>query len=141
MKVQNMNARAMTNSDIHSQPVKLKIQSYKPLIIMVFFCLALVLSHPNESSNPNEVFIHTFMGYFFLFLSIFKFFDMNGFIKGFATHDFITQKFHLYGYVYPFLVFSLGFAYISQFEILFLTIIITISGIGVINSIRTLDKR
>jgi len=84
------------------------------------------------------------MGYFFIFLSLFKFFDLKGFVDGFETYDLITKRFKAYGYLYPFIEFGLGVAYLAQinlFTVNWITLIIMfISGAGVFKSILSGQK-
>jgi hypothetical protein len=112
-----------------------QVTDYKPLIIVVIFCLLLSLIQLKATGT----FMYPFMGYFFIFLSLFKFFDLNGFVDGFSTYDLVTQKFRPYGYVYPFIEFGLGCAYLAQFEIVLTNwvtlIVMIVSGIGVIKSV------
>jgi hypothetical protein len=84
------------------------------------------------------------MGYFFIFLSLFKFFDLKGFVDGFETYDLITKRFKAYGYLYPFIEFGLGVAYLAQinlFTVNWITLIIMlVSGAGVLKSILSGQK-
>lgn len=84
------------------------------------------------------------MAYFFIFLSLFKFLDINGFVKAFAAYDLLAQKFRFYGYCYPFIKFSLGILYLCAFLPLFVNIVtftvMTISGIGVVKSLLSGQK-
>ena len=113
------------------------VTNYKPLIIVVLFCFVLSLIQLKSTG----AFMYPFMGYFFIFLSLFKFFDLNGFVDGFSTYDLVTQRVRPYGYVYPFIELVLGCAYLAQFE-LYITnwvtlIIMAISGLGVVKSVRS----
>jgi hypothetical protein len=84
------------------------------------------------------------MGYFFILLSLFKFFDLNGFVEGFQTYDLITKRFQPYGYLYPFIEFGLGIAYLTQFNLFTVNwitlIIMLVSGTGVLKSILSGQK-
>ena len=117
-------------------------KSYKPLIIIVTFCLLI----PFFQINPFDAqkFMYYIMGYFFIFLSLFKFFDLKGFVDGFETYDLITKRFKAYGYLYPFIEFGLGVAYLAQinlFTVNWITLIIMlVSGAGVLKSILSGQK-
>lgn len=76
---------------------------YKPLIVILVFCLLIPLSQ--IQSFEGGKFMSYFMGYFFIFLSLFKFFDLRGFVEGFSTYDLVTKRFQVYGYTYPFMEF------------------------------------
>jgi hypothetical protein len=113
------------------------VKNYTPLITIFIFCILIPAAHI-DSFDPSK-FMDYFMGYFFIFLSMFKFFDIKGFVDGFATYDLITQRLRAYGYLYPFIELGLGLSYIAQYN-LFVTHVVTvflmlISGVGVIKSI------
>ncbi|MBN8511917.1 MAG: hypothetical protein J0L79_02645 [Rickettsiales bacterium] len=116
--------------------------TYKPLIVVVIFCI--ILSTIESNHFTAEKLMYNFMGYFFIFLSLFKFFDLKGFVEGFATYDLITARIRWYGYFYPFIEFSLGAAYLMQFNIVVVNILTLIvmsaSGISVLKSILSGQK-
>jgi hypothetical protein len=118
--------------------LKEKWANYKPLIVILIFCTLLSLAN---SSHGYESIMISFMGYFFVFLSLFKFFDLQGFVKGFATYDLITKHFEPYGYAYPFIELDLGLGYIVGAGLVWVNlltvIVMTTSGIGVVRSIRS----
>ncbi len=121
--------------------LKEKWVTYKPLIIILIFCSVMSLSYNAFVSHPFEAFMSSFMGFFFVFLSLFKFFDLKSFVDGFATYDLITKRFRAYGYAYPFIEFFLGLMYLIQFDP-FLTngitvVVMTVNGIGVLKSISS----
>ncbi len=109
-------------------------KTYQPLIVIVLFSLLLSFAHAHLPLMTG------FMGYFLIFLSMFKFFDLKGFVEGFSMYDIVTQKFQPYGYGYPFIELLLGLAYLIQlFPTLTNTvtlIVMSISAIGVIKSIK-----
>lgn len=116
--------------------------TYKPLIVILIFCL--LLPALQFKSIGSEQFMYYFMGYFFIFLFLFKFFDLNGFAIGFAKYDCIAMRVKLYGYLYPFLEFLLGAAYLAQFILvatnLATTILMSIGAISVLKSILSKQK-
>ncbi|NRA73833.1 MAG: hypothetical protein HRU36_03725 [Rickettsiales bacterium] len=124
-----------------TQPSEPK-SNYKPLIIIVIFCLLLSIAQTNPFNT--QIFMYYIMGYFFVFFSLFKFFDLKGFVEGFATYDIITKHFRIYGYIYPFIEFTLGTAYLSQINLLIVNwitlIVMLISGIGVSKSVLSGQK-
>lgn len=129
----------VNQKDVWLQTIKKKWLTYKPLIIIVVFCLILAYAHSYKEIQQSESFMYGFMGYFFIFLSLFKFFDLKGFVEGFATYDLISQKFRPYGYIYPFIELFLGLAYLTSFHLLLANaitlIIMIISGLGVLKSV------
>jgi len=121
--------------------LKGKWQSYRPLVVIFIFCLLLPLI---QSDFTNQHYMYSFMGYFFIFFSLFKFFDLKGFVEGFSTYDLVTKRFQAYGYAYPFMEFFLGAAYLAKFELFFINwitfVVMVVSGIGVLKSILTGQK-
>ncbi len=116
--------------------------AYQPLVVVVIFCI--LLSTIELDYFDTQRFMYNFMGYFFIFLSLFKFFDLKGFVEGFATYDLITMRIRGYGYSYPFIEFSLGAAYLLQYNIVLLNlitlIVMLVSGAGVLKSILSGQK-
>lgn len=116
--------------------------TYKPLVITVVFCI--ILSTIESNHFDAEKLMYNFMGHFFIFLSMFKFFDLNGFVEGFSTYDLITARIRWYGYLYPFIEFSLGTAYLIQLNLLVVNIItlivMSVSGAGVLKTILSGQK-
>lgn len=119
----------------HMQPASW--QDYIPLIVIIGYCLLLGLVH-------KESFMYGFMGYFLVFLSLFKFFDLEGFAQAFKSYDLVTQQFPQYGYVYPFVELFLGLSYLGGILpalINILTIIVmSVAAAGVIKSILSGQK-
>ncbi len=119
-----------------------KLISYKPLLVILIFCLIIPLAqiHPFEKTK----FMYYFMGYFFIFLSLFKFFDLKGFVSGFTTYDLVSKKFPVYAYMYPFIEFLLGIAYLTQFSLVFTdlvtVIVMFVSGVGVVKGVFSGEK-
>lgn len=127
-----------------SKILKEKWKNYKPLIIIFIFCIVLSWIQNNLENQQVESMMHSFMGYFFIFLSLFKFFDLKGFVDGFSTYDLIAKRVRVYGYAYPFIEFFLGIAYLTKVD-LFLTnwvtvVIMTVSGLGVLKSVLSGQK-
>lgn len=121
-----------------------KWKNYKPLIIIFIFCIVISLVQNNFVIHPFWDVMHSFMGYFFIFLSLFKFFDLKGFVEGFSTYDLITKRFRIYGYAYPFIEFFLGLAYLAKFDLFLINwvtvVVMTVSGIGVLKSVISGQK-
>jgi hypothetical protein len=97
-----------------------------------------------QNNFADHNFMYSFMGYFLIFLSLFKFFNLDGFADGFSTYDLVTKRFRVYGYIYPFIELLLGLAYLAKFELRIINgitiAVTTISGIGVIRSILSGEK-
>lgn len=109
-------------------------QDYKPLIIVVLFCLIV-------SAVQMGPFMYHFMGYFFVLLSMFKLFDLRGFVDGFSTYDFVAKRFKYYAYAYPFIELLLGLSYIGEHNLyvvnLLTAIIMIVSGISIVKEVMS----
>jgi hypothetical protein len=90
-------------------------KSYLPLIILIAIvflaCIALQVSQNNVYGYQ---FMNHFMGFFFLFLAMFKLFDLQGFADGFQMYDVVAKFNRTYAYLYPFIELTLGFLFISN---------------------------
>lgn len=119
----------------HASPTTWK--DYMPLIVIVGFSILLGLLN-------KESLMYGFMGYFFVFLSMFKFFDLNGFVEGFSSYDLVAQKFPMYGYAYPFIELMLGLAYVAHFLPFVINlstiVVMTVSAAGVIKTMLSGKK-
>lgn len=121
-----------------------KKTSYKPLAIVLVFCLVMAFAQNRFIPRPFDSLMYPFMGYFFLLLSLFKFFDLNAFATAFSTYDLIASRWIPYGYIYPFIEFVLGMLFVSQMELFIANsvtvIVMTVSALGVIKSVLSGQK-
>lgn len=119
-----------------------RLNTYTPLIVIVMLCVLIPVAQidPLDGSKLMDF----FMGYFFIFLSMLKLFDLKGFVNGFVTYDIITQRLRAYGYIYPFIELWLGLSYLAQSHLVvthWVTLcLMVISGAGVIKSIASGQK-
>lgn len=115
--------------------------NYKPLIAILSFCI--ILSAVQSSSDDSQ-FMPLLMGYFFIFLSLFKFFDLRGFVDGFSTYDLMTKQKRAYGYAYPFIELALGLTFLANLEPIMINSItlavMFLSGMGVLKSVLSGQK-
>ncbi len=85
-----------------------------------------------------------FMAGFFLVFSGFKLMDTRGFAEGYSMYDLLAKRIFQYGYVYPFIELAFGLAFLTAFQIKYVTIteiiMMTFSGIGVVISMRKKQK-
>lgn len=141
MDLQTQSKKCHSNHEERKAPCLIKALAekwvnYKPLIIILIFCVALSSLHNVSGSYP---FMFSFMGHVFIFLSLFKFFDLKGFVDGFSTYDLVTKRFRAYGYAYPSIEFLLGLAYLANFNPFLINcmtvVVMAVSGIGVLYSI------
>lgn len=118
-------------------------KNYRPLFIIVGLILLPVATLAMRDANMGIFAWHTamtrFMAGFFLVFSGLKLLDVPGFAKGYATYDLLAARVKAYGYMYPFLEFSLGLAYLTHAAPLITNIVtlilMTFGGIGVTRSI------
>lgn len=115
--------------------------TYKPLLLIAFF-LILVSSIAAMAGNgwDNRVWMHVFMGGFFLVFSFFKLLDVKGFASAFQSYDLVAGIWPRYGRLYPYLELLLGVAYLLFLDAVAvntLTIVLMgVGGLGVANSLR-----
>lgn len=116
-----------------------KILEYKPLAVILVFCLLLSVIPVFFGHDSLRDGMYSFMGYFFSFLALFKFFDLKGFVEGFETYDLVTRLWRPYGYMYPFFELALGLLYLNQLHLNwvnpFTVLLMSISGVGVMISV------
>lgn len=113
---------------------------YKPLIIIVFYLLAVSLAIEfNSGIFILKTWMGNFMAGFFLVFSFFKILDIPAFAKAYQSYDIIASKINWYGYIYPFIEFSLGISYLFFYDSvltnLITAIIMFIGLIGVYRSV------
>ena len=84
--------------------------------------------------------MHFFMGLFFCLFSMFKIFNIGGFVAGFRVYDILAKKVAFYGYAYPFIELGLGLSYLSFFYPKFTysvtVMIMTLSSVGILQSLK-----
>lgn len=115
---------------------------YRPLIVIsvliLLMCIAFLFAN---GSFDADTLMRNFMGLFFVIFSMFKLINIEGFQKGFSMYDILAKKYKAYGYIYPFIELALGLAYLSNTQPIMINlitfIVMTISSIGVIKSIKS----
>lgn len=115
------------------------LQTYKP-IILIFFYITFISSVVAWIYNLQfHYWMNLFMAQFFIAFSFFKMLDLKSFANSYAMYDVIARRWKTYGYVYPFIEFSLGIAYLIQYNPLITNIatilIMGVSSVGVIQSV------
>lgn len=120
-----------------------KYKDYLPVgvIVLISFLMAIATHH-----HDAHRIMAGFMGYFFVIFSMFKFFDLKGFVHGFQMYDIPTQKDVRYAYAYPFVELGLGLGYLSGIAPFLVNLIafvvMSISAYGVIKAmLEGLDVR
>lgn len=116
------------------------MKRYWPLIVVVLFSIlgGVVLLHANFNRSFMSWMIN-FVGLFFLFLSMFKFWDLNGFSEGFRKYDLLAQRNKSYSYIYPFLELLIAFGYLGRFFLIgvaiFTAVLMVFGALGVISAL------
>ncbi len=118
--------------------------TYYPLLLLVAFLVGVVaLVEVRAGTAIWGRAMANFMGAFFLAFSFFKLLDLQGFADNYRSYDVVAKRVPAYGYVYPFIEFLLGVAFITglqPFATNFVTLVLmSVSSVGVIQSL--LNKR
>lgn len=123
------------------------MKKYWPLIvvILVSFLGGAAITYQKKTMAMMPFMIH-FMGFFFLFLSTFKFWDLPGFHEGFQMYDLLASRAKVYGYVYPFLELIIAMGFLAHFLLpavaIFTFILMAFSALGVVKAVMAgLDIR
>ena len=111
------------------------------LIIIGLIVLAVIAIAIKDAQHGtfawNSIMID-FMAGFFLVFSGFKLMDIKGFAEGYSTYDLLARRVFQYGYVYPFIELAFGLAFLTSFQLRYVTavevIVMFFSGIGVVRS-------
>ena len=119
--------------------------SYKPLILVFAYILLVTLAV--EYTHGDFIlhrFMPNFMAGFFLVFSFFKLLDLAGFASSYAMYDLLAKRVYHYGFIYPFIEFGLGVAYLININPLFVNaitlIVMAFSSIGVILVVMNKQK-
>lgn len=116
------------------------LQIYKPLLLIFLFIsiVSIISSIDNKIINLEKC-MRNFMAGFFIVFSFFKFLDLKGFADSYSMYDILAIKFKIYGFIYPFIEFLLGIAYLTNYNPkitnISTIIIMGFSSIGVVKSV------
>lgn len=116
--------------------------NYLPLIVIVSISvLSAAAIQTGVGSFNISSWMHYFMGIFLCIFSMFKLFNLKGFVNGFSMYDLVVKRFKPYGYIYPFIELGLGLAYLNFFipKVTYLVTIIVMT-VGVVGVVKTLKK-
>ena len=119
-----------------------KKESLTPLYILLasIFIVSILLSY----FFTSNVFMMYLMGVWFLSFGVLKLIDIRSFAKTFAEYDLIAEKWHGYGYIYPFIEIVLGLAYIFNTQMLYMTelniVALIVALLGIISAYRVLSS-
>ena len=106
-----------THCDISHQapsPTPTSLQRYRPLFVIIMTVALSALALSLTSERPNA-FMRYFMGLFLVQFSLFKFFDLPGFVEDFSLYDLIAKRWAVYAWSYPFIELGLGVLYLNKF--------------------------
>ncbi len=120
-------------------------KTYKPILLVFAYLLgvALLSGFTMESFNVM-ISMNVFMGGFFLVFSFFKLLDLKGFAYSYMSYDIIAKKWAAWGFIYPFIELTLGFAYLFHFNStitnIVTVVVMGVSSVGVIQSLLAKKK-
>ena len=108
--------------------------TYKP-ILLIFGYITLI----SLIAGRGQLSMRVFMSGFFLTFSFFKMLDLKGFAESYSMYDIVARRFRQWGYIYGFIELALGISFALNFQP-FLTnlvtlIVMTVSIIGVLQSV------
>ncbi|HVV68169.1 MAG TPA: MauE/DoxX family redox-associated membrane protein [Gammaproteobacteria bacterium] len=121
------------------------LNTFYPLFLIIIYITGVAFANTIHTNGINwHQWMHIFMAGFFLVFSAFKFLDLPGFARTYATYDILAGRWPVYGYIYPFIELALGLAYaiaIAPTAIYLATIFIMgFSSLGVIKALRQKGK-
>lgn len=120
-------------------------QTYKPILLIFAFITVTTLLIQLKAVRFNPMlWMNHFMAGFFLVFSFFKLLNLQGFADSYSTYDIIARRWRFYGYIYAFIEFGLGLAYLTNFFPVLtnaLTLVVmSISIVGVLQSVLNKQK-
>jgi copper chaperone CopZ len=121
------------------------LATYKP-ILLIFFYITIVTLLIQAGNNHFDLmqWMRHFMAGFFLVFSFFKMLNLKDFAESYAMYDVIARKIPVWAYLYAFIEFGLGIAFLINFNP-FITnsvtvIVMTASIIGVLQTVLNKKK-
>lgn len=121
------------------------IEIYKPILLIFSYLLGITLlvEYTNGTFSLMR-WMNNFMAGFFLTFSFFKLLNLKGFAESYSMYDIVAKRWSGWGYVYGFLEFALGIAFLIGFRPILTNaaalVIMTISLIGVVQSVMNKRK-
>ena len=127
-----------------TEQTKSWLNTYKPLLLLFFYITFISTLAVWVYNYPLHGGMSIFMALFFLSFSFFKFLDLKSFAESYMMYDIVAQRWKAYGFIYPFIEFALGIAYLIQYNPVITNVIailvMGISSIGVIRSVLIKQK-
>lgn len=130
----------MANTEVKKREKKrgAHLSDYIPLVAVLAVTAFSALAKQYAYQHPLDlrIWMADFMGFFLVTFSLFKFFDLDGFVDGFQMYDLLAKSFRPYAYAYPFIELGLGLCYLAQWQLFFVylaTIFVLVWGsVGVV---------
>jgi copper chaperone CopZ len=121
------------------------IKTYKPILVIgAYIVIVTTLIEVNRNKFEIENCMANFMSGFFLVFSFFKLLDLKGFADAYSTYDIFAKRWYNWGYIYAFIEFVLGIAYMLKSHLLVIDIItflvMIFSLVGVLQSVLNKKK-
>lgn len=118
--------------------------TYKPLLILLGYLVTVTAGGLFAAGGWDTMLaMRLFMGGFFIAFSFFKMLDLRGFSDAYRGYDLVAKAWPGYGYIYPFVEFGLGLAYIANISPwtvnLVTAVVMAVSLAGVLRAV--LSKR
>ena len=89
------------------------LEAYQPLLVIIGYIAVTSLAGTGHAGSfDGQAWMTNFMAGFFLVFSAFKFLNLSGFADAYATYDLLAERWHGYGFIYPFLELALGLGYL-----------------------------
>jgi hypothetical protein len=127
---------------------RIVFKTYYPvcLTLIMVACLAAYTSLYRSYDADLMTFLADGLGFFFCTFAYFKLLDLHGFKTLFIQYDIVAKRIPFYGYIYPFLEFALGLAFLLCNSIIMLQILcwftigfIAFRAIGIVQAMRSKD--
>ena len=130
---------------IAEQESKSWVEIYKPILLIFGYLLGitLMIEYINGGFSLMRWMNH-FMAGFFLTFSFFKLLNLQGFAESYSMYDIVAKRWRGWGYIYGFVELALGISFLIGLSPVFTNatalIIMTISVIGVLQSVMNKRK-
>jgi hypothetical protein len=122
------------------EPPAFRLARYWPLLLVLIYLLTTVFALEIAQSSLSLMrAMNHFMGGFFIVFSFFKLLNIKAFAQSYAMYDVIAMRLPMWGWLYPFVEFGLGIAYLAHFQPTLINIItfivMAVSTIGVVKTV------
>jgi len=127
-----------STDSIQSETNSNKLSKLKPLFLIILYIFGISFFINIRNWNIND-FMLDYLGLFFIFFSLFKLLDLDGFAGSFKQYDPIAKKISVYSKIYPFIEVFLGILFLLRFNIIFILFltffVLSVTTIGVLDSL------